>query len=108
MICTVAKMRTAFAIVMLLIPLLLPAATCPELPGNASWSEQEHWVWNEVCAGREANLQQRYGGNETPDLSERFLKTILLDDVYRSRIPDSGVLIVGARFREKIDLSHSQ
>jgi hypothetical protein len=118
MICTVAKMRTTFAIAILLIPLSLPATPCPELPGNANWSEQEHWVWNEVCAGREANLQQRYGGNETPgqgenwpvqrDLSERLLKTILLDDIYRSRIPDQGVLIVGARFREKIDLSHSQ
>ena len=110
--------RTTLAIAMLLIPFLLPAATCPELPGNASWSEQERWVWNEVCAGREANLQQQYGGNETPgqaenwppqrDLSERFLRTILLDDTYRSRIPHQGVLIVGARFREKIDLSHSQ
>src|SRR5215472_10782368 len=118
MICTVAKMRTTFAIAMLLIPLFLPAATCLELPGDASWSEQEHWVWNQVCAGREANLQQQYGGNLTseqgenwppqPDLSERFLKTILSDDIYRSRIPDQGVKIVGARFREKIDLSHSQ
>jgi hypothetical protein len=117
MICTVAKMRTTFAIAVLLIPFFLPAAPCPELPGNVSWSEQEHWVWNEVCAGHEANLQQRYRGNETPgqgenwplqrDLSERFLKTILLDDVYRSRIPDRGVLIVGARFRERIDLSKS-
>jgi hypothetical protein len=111
-------MRKTFPIAILLIPLFLPAATCPELPGNASWSEQEHWVWNEVCAGREANLQQRYGGNETlgqgenwpaqRDLTERFLKTILLDDIYKNRIPDKGVLIVGARFREKIDLSHSQ
>jgi len=111
-------MRTTFAIAMLLIPLFLPAAICPESPGNASWSEQELWVWNQVCAGREANLQQRYGGNERPgqaenwpaqrDLSERFLKTILLDDIYRSNIPDRGVSIVGARFRERIDLSHSQ
>jgi len=111
-------MRTSFAIAMLLIPFFLPAATCPELPDNVSWSEQEHWVWNEVCAGREANLQQRYGGNETPrqvknwpvqrDLSERFLKTILLDDTYRTKIPDQGVLIRGARFRETIHLSHSQ
>jgi hypothetical protein len=111
-------MRTTFAIAMLLIPLFLPAATCPELPGNAGWSEQELWVWNEVCAGREANLQQHYGGNGSPgqvenwptqrDLSERFLKTILSDEIYRGKIPDRGVLIVGARFREKIDLSHFQ
>jgi hypothetical protein len=91
---------------------------CPGLPGDpSSWKEQEHWVWNEVCSGREANLQQ-YGGNEAHELPEnrppqrelsgRFLRTILLDDIYRSRIPGKGVLIIGARFREKIDLSHAK
>src|SRR5205809_3366544 len=90
---------------------------CPELPGNGNaWREEEHWVWKEICEGRVANLQQRFGGSDEPaeaqkwppqrDLGQQFIETVLTDNSYRSRIPRNGVLIIGARFRERLDLSH--
>ena len=93
------------------------ADRCPELPGLLSdWQEQEAWVWHELCAGREVDLRKRYGGAAPPedgsdwpeqrDLSQKFLGTILLRDPYRSSIPYQGVVIIGARFKEEINLAN--
>ena len=108
---------TIFAILMLLLPSSLPAAPCPELPSNVNWSQQEHWTWKEICEGREANLQQNGSAGTSAEarirfqqsnLSQRFIETILLNEPYRSSIPRQGVRIFGARFPERIDLSHSK
>ncbi len=91
----------------------------PPLP---SWTEQEKWVYEQVCKGEIADFNKnlRYGGKsylKTPDpkdsidwlgnriLSPQFLETILLHEPYRSSIPSHGVQITGAWFREPIDLS---
>lgn len=90
---------------------------CPALPGDASaWGEQEHWAWKAICEGLNADLQGKYGGSPDTresqnwpaqrDLSPRFLETILTDDSYRMRIPRRGIVIVGARFREVVNLAH--
>src|SRR5690348_15371238 len=94
-------------ILILMFSSFSPAAMCPDLPGNANWSKQEHWTWKEICEGREANLQQ-YGGAKASqrDLSHQFIETILLSEPYRSSIPRQSVRIFGARFPERIDLSH--
>jgi hypothetical protein len=97
---------TMVAIVMLALPSLSTAATCPELLGNANWSEQERWVWKEICEGREANLQQFQPPQR--DLSQRFIETIVLSEPYRSSMPRQSVRIFGARFPERIDLSHTK
>ncbi len=97
---------TMFAILMLVLPSLSTAATCPELPGNANWTEQERWAWKEICEGREANLQQFRPPQR--DLSQRFIETIFFSEPYRSSIPRQSVRILGARFPERIDLSHSK
>jgi hypothetical protein len=106
---------STFTVLMLLFSSFSIAATCPQLPTNATWSEQEHWAWNEICEGREANLQQYKpadGRAETlaaPNphvLSHNFIETILLSEPYRSNIPTTGVRIYGARFLERIDLSN--
>jgi hypothetical protein len=111
----------------------LSGKECPQLPGAPSdWTEQEHWVWLEVCAGREANLRIRYGGSRFPGnvsdwqetwgsfpggaanwprqrlLRPRLLETILLDERYRGSIPRQGVRIIGARFDEAINLSRTK
>jgi hypothetical protein len=89
---------------------------CPKLPSDAS--EQEQWTWARICAGQNANRQLQFGGTDNPqdaqnwppqrDLSQRFLITILLNDSYRNSIPPRGIVIVGAHFRETIDLSYAK
>jgi hypothetical protein len=110
-----ASVYTAiFGISTLVFPSFSTAATCPELRNNSHWSDQEHWTWNEICEGREANLQSyaaahtkaeaqdRYAQN---DLSQQFVETILFNEAYRSSIPHQSIRIVGARFPDKTDLS---
>src|SRR5215469_11243239 len=78
------------------------------LEQKPDWPEQEKWVWQQTCVGRVANLQEQYGGGSLPEdakdwpqqrnLTSAFVRTILSDEVYRSRIPSEGVQIKGARF----------
>ena len=97
----------------------LPGNPCPmDLPGKQSdWTEQEHWVWKEVCEYRTADLKKKYGGKsssfdakdwpEKRNLRQRFLKAILMNEPYRS-IPVEGVRISGARFRETLNLENGR
>jgi uncharacterized protein YjbI with pentapeptide repeats len=83
---------------------------------DPSWTQQETFVWERVCAGEAAdfNAAPGYGGPLDPTkpddwpqnrvLSSKFLQAILLKDSYRSALTRNGVLIVGARFSEAIDL----
>jgi cytoskeletal protein CcmA (bactofilin family) len=98
-----------------------PAA--PSADGNCSvaadtqrWTKQEIFVWERVCAGAIADFNEGtdYGGNLDPNgpeglpesriLSSKFLETILLEDKYRSVLTRHGVRIIGARFKERVDL----
>lgn len=96
----------------------------PVLPGNQcktthqnDWTEQERWVWKEVCEGREADLNQRKGYTLEPDNPDRwpqervlrpaFLESILLHEPYVGALTHRGVRIKGAWFTEAIDLSDS-
>ena len=86
------------------------------------WEEPEKWAWKEICEGRDADFNRR-PGNERLDpkdpykwsydykwsdgrrtLSPSFLKTILLNETFRSAIPHRGVRISGAYFKDEIDL----
>ena len=102
----------------------LPGEPCRVEPRD-EWTDIEKWTWIEICEGYDANLDKRSGntrfapknpnrGNELlakgdkllakRKLSPRFLKTILLNEPFRSAIPHRGVWIAGAYFKDKIDL----
>jgi hypothetical protein len=80
------------------------------------WTKQEIFVWERACAGAIADFNDGtdYGGNLDPNgtqglpesriLRSKFLETILLEDKYRSVLTRRGVRIIGARFKERVDL----
>ncbi len=96
----------------------LPGEPC-EIEPQSSWTEPERWVWKKVCEGRIANFNdgEKYGGKCDPTLLKAwqqdrmlrngFLETILLHEPFRSCLPRQGVQIVGAWFKELLDLSHA-
>jgi uncharacterized protein YjbI with pentapeptide repeats len=97
----------------------LPGIPCAiELPRKSSdWTKQEHWVWKEICNGRQADLRAyarvdppSRQGDRRPgrELTQRFLETILLHEPYLSAIPRGGVKIAGARFPTEINLSNAK
>jgi len=85
----------------------------------ASWTPQEKWVWEQVCVGKIADLGiikavvGTLTQKETKEWSEKsvlrpaFLETILLHEPYRGAITRHGVRIVGAWFKETLDLSNA-
>ncbi|MBT5537307.1 hypothetical protein HOK31_29870, partial [Candidatus Poribacteria bacterium] len=87
------------------------------LPGE-EWTEQEQYVWAQVAQGEIANLLTRYQGSDDPTDAEGwpeervlrpgFLETILFEEPFRSEVRRAGVDIVGAWFREPLDLSQGQ
>jgi hypothetical protein len=91
-------------------------AACP-VPADQRWTPQERFVWERVCIGEVANFNAApgYGGNLDPMkeadwpqsrvLRPAFLEAILLKDPYRGALTRHGVIIVGARFVETIDLA---
>jgi hypothetical protein len=99
---------------------LVPASqrACP--PSADWWTPQEKFVWARVCIGEEAdfNVWPGYGGHLNPKMPEgwpdnrvlqsAFLETIVLKDPYRRALTRHGVVIVGARFVEKIDLEGAE
>jgi hypothetical protein len=102
----------------LIFPTLGFAAGCPDLPGDqSSWKEQERWAWSRICTGHPADLRT-FGGGDNPrraqswptqrELSQRFIETVVLTDPYRLAIPRQGVVIIGARFLETVDLGHAK
>jgi hypothetical protein len=91
-------------------------ATCA-VSADERWTPQEKFVWERVCVGEVANFNAApgYGGRLDPMkpadwpqsrvLRPAFLETILLKDPYRRALTRRGVIIVGARFVETIDLA---
>ena len=87
---------------------------------DPSWTPQEKFVWERVCAGEDAdfNAAPGYGGQLDPTKPEgwpqnrvlrpKFLETILFKDPYRSALTRNGVNIVGARFTETINLENAE
>ncbi len=80
------------------------------------WTEPEIWVWKRVCEGESADFNKRYGfvdtntmgpWTEERQLSATFLETILLHEPYRGALTRNGVRIVGAWFRQPVDLEGS-
>jgi hypothetical protein len=81
------------------------------------WTRQEKWVWEQVSQGEIAdfNNAEGYGGKLSPKepegwkenriLRPKFLETILLQESYRNALTHHGVRIVGAWFKEPVDLS---
>jgi hypothetical protein len=90
---------------------------CSVLPDEA-WSPQEKFVWENVCAGRDANFNKAEGRTLDPrkpeewptsrNLTSAFLETILLEEKYRRVLTRHGVRIIGARFTERIDLENAK
>ena len=85
---------------------------------NSNWTPQEKWVWNRVCSGEIADLNQMEGnGDLNPMIPQgwtdkrvlrpAFLRAMLMEDPYRSAVTSKGMMIVGAWFLEHIDLSES-
>jgi uncharacterized protein YjbI with pentapeptide repeats len=81
------------------------------------WTPQEKFVWEHVCVGKVANFNTApdYGGELDPMKPEdwphsrvlrpTFLATILLKEPYSRALPPAGgVMILGARFVEMINL----
>ncbi|MEK6708434.1 MAG: hypothetical protein AABY81_06485 [Pseudomonadota bacterium] len=90
------------------------------VPVDPRWTPQEKFVWKRVCIGNAANFNKEkgYGGQldpKKPDgwpqnrvLRSAFLETILLTDPYRRALTRRGVVIIGARFTEAIDLEGAE
>ncbi len=95
------------------------------VPPHTKWTKPEKWVWEKICNGEIAdfNIGKKYGGELDPKKNEiwnaenenakkrvlrsRFLETILTHEPYKSALTRRGVCIVGAWFREKVDLSNA-
>ncbi len=93
----------------------------PELK-KLKWTDQEYWVWKQVCEGKKADLKI-YIKQKKPDfyndnfpletkkidelriLTSDFLRTILLYEPFHSAITEKGVIISGAWFQERVVLS---
>jgi uncharacterized protein YjbI with pentapeptide repeats len=99
----------------------------PALPGDPchvdprpNWSETEDWVWERVCSGEIADLNEYFdpgsppldprspeGWSDQRKLSSAFLETILMHDPWRNTIPHHGVRIAGAWFAAEFDLQEA-
>ncbi len=97
----------------------------PALPGKAcqtkplfDWTPQEKWVWNQICNGEIADFNERdkeYDKVFDPKnykrkpkgrlLTPEFLETILIHEPFCGSLTHHGVRIVGAWFKDTIDLS---
>lgn len=87
---------------------------------DEQWTRQERFVWSRVCIGGVADLngEPEFGGDLDPKrpeglpdnriLRSAFIETILLADKYRHALTRNGVHIVGARFKELLDLSGAE
>jgi uncharacterized protein YjbI with pentapeptide repeats len=83
--------------------------TC-KIPPPEKWANQEKqgeysYIWGQVCNGKEANLLDRY--KRSVEVDPDFIRTILLHEPWSSAIPQ-GIEIVGAHFKERLDLSGAE
>jgi hypothetical protein len=97
----------------------LPGEPCQVEP-RATWSEAEKWVWDRVCRGEIADLNERFDAGVSPiepesfedwtderKLRSAFLEAVLMHDPWRSAIPRQGLRVVGAWFTEELDLQEA-
>ena len=88
-----------------------------EAVANPGGSEAERWVWNEVRAGRPADLNAHCGAHldahdmtdgrwhdARRQISAAFIKRVLTEERWHQALPDHGLLVVGARVAEGLDL----
>lgn len=87
--------------------------TSQEIYVNSVWTDQEKWVWNQLCLGKKADLQE-YPQSDKCKTEKKckittpgFLKTILLREPFRSALPEK-VVIKNATFSKEIDLSSTR
>jgi hypothetical protein len=99
----------------------------PALPGKAcqtkplfNWTPQEKWVWKQICNGEIADFNERdkeYDKVFDPKnhkrkpkgrlLTSEFLETILLHETFCGSLTHHGVRIIGAWFKDPIDLTNA-
>ena len=95
---------------------------------HGEWKEPEKWAWRYICSGHLADFNGVARGEDlgqdaptvleptNPDhndkwadakrsLGSAFLRTILLEEPFRSSLPHSGVRIAGAYFPEGLNLN---
>ncbi|HXW23396.1 MAG TPA: hypothetical protein VEK73_01505 [Xanthobacteraceae bacterium] len=101
------RIEAAIAIIFL-IPPICAHAQALAMNCDGHQIKQEKFVCQRVIAGQDANFegQQEYGSELTDErriLTPKFLKVLLS----APRIPDHGVRIIGARFKEAINLENA-
>ena len=86
---------------------------------HSYWTDQEKWVWNRIRENKIADFNEAngYGGKLDPKktvewpesriLTPAFLEMMLLHEPYRGPSTRHGVRIVGAWFKDQIDLSNA-
>lgn len=94
----------------------LPGQPCQTKPLE-HWSLPEKWVWQQVCEGNPADFNDLYGEldpSETSGWSDKrvisaeFLEAILLEEPFKSAVPNKGVRIIGVWVKDGINLEHAQ
>ena len=95
---------------------------------NTAWSKVEKWVWGEICQSEQKTVdlnnygannripfeitkQQNLnfdGNNEKQLLSQSFLEDILLNNLLKPVIGNSGITIRNAFFNDPINLDHAR
>ncbi len=102
--------------------LALPGQPC-ETPPREWWTAPEKWVWQQICEGKVADFHKildpgrkeldpdrEEGWSDARVIRPAFLKTILLNEPFRSALPPQGVRVAGAWIKEPnepLDISYA-
>ncbi len=95
------------------------AKTRPACEGDqlnrSGWTQQEKWVWQQLCNGRRADLVagttgQSASSAEGPSWPKESLLTPgflrgLFEGPFKKRLEETGIAVRGARLEESLDLS---